>query len=103
MPKPDDPLPSLESLSIKIDTAKSRTDKEKNGETSASSRRQLSKIAGLAGGLAAGAAVGGTCGYMIDRWLATSPIGLISGFFLGFAAGFYNLIKEAAKDNVEKE
>ena len=35
----------------------------------------------------------GTVGFFLDRWLGTSPWGLIGGLLLGVAVGFYELVK----------
>ena len=42
--------------------------------------------------------VGAFIGYWIDRWLGSAPFGLIIFFFIGFAAGFYNLYKMQTKN-----
>jgi F0F1-type ATP synthase assembly protein I len=39
----------------------------------------------------------GALGYGADRWLGTSPWGLVAGLFLGIAVGFYELIKYTGK------
>ena len=36
-------------------------------------------------------------GWLLDRWLRTSPWLLITGIILGAAAGFYELIRSASK------
>lgn len=43
----------------------------------------------------AGIVVGGGLGWLMDRWLGTSPWGLIVLLLLGFAAGTLNLIRAA--------
>ena len=35
----------------------------------------------------------GGLGYLIDRWRATSPWGLLGGLLLGLVVGFYELAK----------
>lgn len=49
----------------------------------------------------AGILVGAALGYFLDRWLGSSPFGMIGGFLLGLVAGFMNLMRavnrEAAK------
>jgi len=32
-------------------------------------------------------------GYLLDRWLGTSPWGVLIGLLLGIAVGFYELVK----------
>ncbi len=41
----------------------------------------------------AGVIAGGGLGWLLDRWLGTSPWGLIVFLMLGFAAGVYNVMK----------
>jgi ATP synthase protein I len=36
-------------------------------------------------------------GWLLDRWLATSPWLLVTGLVLGSAAGFYQLIRSTSK------
>jgi ATP synthase protein I len=36
-------------------------------------------------------------GWLLDRWLGTSPWLLVTGIVLGAAAGFYEFIRSAAK------
>jgi ATP synthase protein I len=41
------------------------------------------------GGLIGGAAIG----WLVDRWLGSAPMGLIAFFFLGAAAGMWNVYR----------
>ncbi len=41
----------------------------------------------------AGVIAGGGLGWLLDRWLGTSPWGLIVFLMLGFAAGVYNMMR----------
>ncbi|HEY4405745.1 MAG TPA: AtpZ/AtpI family protein [Xanthobacteraceae bacterium] len=43
----------------------------------------------------AGILVGAAIGWLLDRWLGTSPWGLIVLLLLGFAAGVLNLVRAA--------
>jgi ATP synthase protein I len=45
--------------------------------------------------LVAGVLVGAGLGWLIDRWLGTSPLGLIVLLLLGFAAGVLNVMRSA--------
>jgi ATP synthase protein I len=45
--------------------------------------------ADLVGGLIGGAGIG----WLIDRWLGSAPFGLIAFFFLGAAAGMWNVYR----------
>ena len=43
----------------------------------------------------AGIIAGGGLGWLLDRWLGTSPWGLIVFLMLGFAAGTFNVVRAA--------
>lgn len=43
----------------------------------------------------AGIIAGGGLGWVLDRWLGTSPWGLIVFLMLGFAAGTFNVVRAA--------
>lgn len=47
--------------------------------------------------------VGVFLGYWIDRWLGTTPIGIIICLFLGFAAGFMNLYRSQMGPKNDKD
>jgi ATP synthase protein I len=49
----------------------------------------------LSSELVAGVVVGAGLGWLIDRWLRTSPWGLIIFLLLGFAAGVLNVMRSA--------
>ena len=49
----------------------------------------------LSSELVAGVVVGAGIGWLIDRWLAISPWGLIVFLLLGFAAGVLNVMRAA--------
>jgi ATP synthase protein I len=91
------PLPSLESLQEKIDAVKSQTDKEKQGD-STDGPTGMGDAMKVGVELVSGVAVGSICGFFLDRWLHTMPLFFIVGFFLGAAAGFKNLIREARRN-----
>lgn len=63
--------------------------------------RAAANASGYAGGfrlsteLVAGVLVGAGLGWLIDRWLGTSPWGLIVFLLLGFAAGVLNVMRAA--------
>src|SRR5262245_56703546 len=57
----------------------------------------------LSGELAAGLVVGGVIGWLLDRWLGTSPLLLIVFFLLGATAGIYNVIRSAMQLNRDAE
>ena len=45
--------------------------------------------------LVAGVLVGAGIGWLIDRWLGTTPLGMIVFLLLGFAAGVLNVMRTA--------
>jgi len=45
--------------------------------------------------LVAGVLVGAAIGWLLDRWLGTSPLGMIVFLLLGFAAGVLNVMRAA--------
>lgn len=49
----------------------------------------------LSSELVAGVLVGAALGWLLDRWLSTSPLGFIVFLLLGFAAGVLNLMRAA--------
>jgi len=98
MPKPDDSLPPLDQLQRKID--KARPPSQENASTDAGSAT-ICQALRFTVELVSGVAVGAFIGYFLDRWLGTFPWLFILFFFLGAAAGFRNLLREAGK-NEEK-
>jgi len=65
-------------------------DKEEiNRKTGLAYAAAFSLFASVVGGL--------IVGWLLDRWLGTSPWLLVTGIVLGAAAGFYELIRAASK------
>ena len=64
-------------------------------------KEEINRKSGLAyaAGFSLFAAVlaGLIAGWLLDRWLGTSPWLLITGIILGACAGFYELIRSASK------
>ena len=106
MPESNDHLPSLDSLQRRIDDTHIKSERtgkgtEEQDEASRAAQSGLAEITRLAWGLMSGAVVGCGGGYGLDRWLGTSPLFLIAGFFIGFAAGLYNLMRQIKKDHLD--
>jgi ATP synthase protein I len=83
--------PSLEELQQRIDRIKPQGSESSQPEGA----RSYAKAMKAATELFAGAGVGCAIGYGLDHWLDSSPIGLIMFFFIGFAAGVRNIIRNA--------
>jgi len=49
----------------------------------------------LSAELVAGVLVGAGIGWLLDRWLGSSPLGMIVFLLLGFAAGVLNVMRAA--------
>ena len=71
------------------------------GPSDSPDREQAATASGYARGfrlsseLVAGVVVGAGIGWLIDRWLAVSPWGLIVFLLLGFAAGVLSVMRSA--------
>jgi ATP synthase protein I len=71
------------------------------GPSDSPDREQAATASGYAKGfrlsseLVAGVVVGAGIGWLIDRWLAVSPWGLIVFLLLGFAAGVLSVMRSA--------
>lgn len=92
---PKDELPSLESLQRKIDEAKTHAGSEK--QDAPTSQEGIGSAMRLGLELVSGVIVGSVFGYFIDRWLGTMPLFFVICFFLGAAAGFKNMLRDAKK------
>jgi len=87
----EEKLPSLSALQEKIDSIKDKENyKEKSGKGS-----DLSQAMRLSIDLVAGVAVGLGVGYFLDNFLATMPLFMIIGLFIGMAAGVKNMLRSA--------
>lgn len=62
-------------------------------EGSSSGSSSLGRAFRMSTEFVAGVIAGGGLGWLLDRWLGTSPWGLIVFLMLGFAAGIYNVMK----------
>ena len=82
--------PSLDALGQKIDAMKSERLEDMPDEAT---RSNAGKAMHIATELMAAVGVGGLMGYGLDHWLETSPIFFIIMFFIGFAAGVRNMLR----------
>ncbi len=91
-------LPSLDDLQRKINEANSQAGMKNEGEPKAEEPQNAGAAMQVGIELVAGVAVGSFVGFYLDRWLGTTPWFFIVCFFLGAAAGFRNLVRQARKD-----
>jgi ATP synthase protein I len=87
---PDDR--KLEKLQREIAEMEPKGDE---GKATATERSAMAKAAKLGTDLFAGVGVGGVIGYFLDRAFNSSPLCLILFFFIGFAAGVRNILRNA--------
>ena len=97
----DKKLPSLDALQHKIDDAKRHFGEKRERQSTLPDPTNLSQGIRYVVEMAAGIAVGTVLGYYLDRWLHTSPWFFIICFFLGAAAGFRNLVRDAMRTEEE--
>jgi len=62
-------------------------------EASSSEPSALGRAFRMSTEFVAGVIAGGGLGWLFDRWLGTSPWGMIVFLMLGFAAGVYNVMR----------
>lgn len=99
----DEPPADEAALSARLERLGERLGQHQSDRLSGNDHRQgaNSDASGLARGFqltaefVAGILVGAAIGWLMDRWLGTSPWGLIVWLMLGFAAGVLNLTRAA--------
>ncbi len=90
-------LPSLDELQRKIDEANVQNGMKKLGEPEGETSDGMGAAMQVSIELVSGVAVGSFIGYFLDHWLGTMPWFFITCFFIGAAAGFRNLVRQARK------
>ena len=78
------------------DSRKLRTDQSgtESGDTAARTSAMALGLR-LSSELVAGVVVGAAIGWGVDRWLSTTPFGLMVFLLLGFTAGVVNVVRSA--------
>ena len=89
-------MKDLKEISTRLEIAKKKIkiDGKKNEAANAAS---LGKALKISTELVAAVVVGTTIGFLLDNWFGTKPILTICFFFMGVAAGIFNVIKSAKK------
>jgi ATP synthase protein I len=106
-PQPDHPPDEEAALAARLARLGTRLNQVSRPSDNGSAPRQAVDTTAMARGfrlsteLVAGVLVGAGLGWLLDRWLGTSPWGLIVFLMLGFAAGVLNVMRAAgvAPDN----
>jgi ATP synthase protein I len=84
----------LKRLEAQLDRKReSAPDRADDFERSSSGNSGLGRAFRMSAEFMAGVIAGGGLGWLFDRWLGTSPWGLIVFLMLGFAAGIYNVMR----------
>ena len=84
----------LRELETQLDRRREAApDRGERVERSSSGPSTLGRAFRMSTEFVAGVIAGGGLGWLFDRWLGTSPWGLIVFLLLGFAAGVYNVMK----------
>ena len=96
-----DPPDNAAALSARLKRLGERLDQTSRPSETGSSPRQATDTSAFARGfrlsseMVGGVLVGAGLGWLLDRWLGTSPWGLIVFLLLGFAAGILNVMRAA--------
>lgn len=84
----------LQRLGERLDHA-SRPSETGSGPRQASDTSAFARGFRLSSEMVGGVLVGAGLGWLLDRWLGTTPWGLIVFLLLGFAAGVLNVMRAA--------
>jgi ATP synthase protein I len=85
----------LGALEKRLDAVNGRKAGEQRSEPTPQSQSAVGQALRLSGEFIAGVIVGSGFGWGFDRWLGTSPWGMILFLLLGFGAGVYNVMRSA--------
>jgi ATP synthase protein I len=86
---PDDRLSEFEARLNRLKDEKSNKAGPAAGQRQSGYGMAFAIAADLVGGVVGGAGLG----WLVDRWLGSAPWGLIAFFFLGAAAGMWNVYR----------
>lgn len=102
MSEPEKPS-SLDDLNRRLGDARRRRTGGSKSRTRDTSVSDYGPAVRIGVDLVAGIAVGVFIGWLLDRWLGTSPWMLIAFFILGAAAGMTNVIRAAQRLETEAQ
>ena len=91
-------MKDLKEISTRLEIAKKKNKniKKRSGGSNAAS---LGKALKISTELVAAVVVGTIMGFILDDWFDTKPWLTICFFFMGVAAGIFNVVKSAKKMN----
>lgn len=98
---PDRRLSEEAALSARLRHLGDQLDRQRASQPTEPAARSAANTSAMARGLrlsselVAGVLVGGAIGYVLDRFVGSSPWGFIVFVLLGFAAGIVNLMRAA--------
>ena len=87
-------MKNLKEISTRLEIAKKKI-KKKQIKNKSSNAASLGKALKISTELVAAVVVGTTLGFILDNWFDTKPWLTIIFFFMGVAAGIFNVIKSA--------
>ena len=87
----------LRVLGRKLDDAAAQTRREAEAAPASGGMQGMGLAFRVAAEFASGVLVGAGLGWIVDRFLGTSPWGLIVLLLLGFAAGVLNVLRAVGK------
>ncbi len=86
----------LHALDRRLDAERAARRRQMSGPSSPT-RQNMALALRLAADFIAGVVLGAALGWGVDRWLGTSPWGLIVFLLLGFAAGVLSVLRSAGQ------
>jgi len=102
MSEPERPS-SLDDLNKRLKDARSKHAPDEKPEDEGGSSGGLGLGFRVAIDLVAGVAVGVFVGWLLDRWLGTTPWLMVLFFFLGAGAGFSNVIRAERASRIKPD
>ena len=93
----------LRVLGRKLDEAAAQTRRETEAVPASGGMQGMGLAFRVASEFASGVLVGAGLGWLVDRFLGTSPWGLIVLLLLGFAAGVLNVLRAVGKVSQPEE
>ena len=91
-------MKNLKEISTRLEIAKKKI-KNERPKNKSSNAASIGKALKISTELVAAVVVGGTLGFILDKWFDTKPLLTICFFLMGVAAGMLNVFRSAKKMN----